>query len=237
MRDISVSHYLLENYANYYDKEDAKWRQIGAIEKAKNIITLCSNYPHDLILEIGAGDGSLLEELGERKFGQELHALEISPSGIKSIINKNIPRVLDAELFDGYNIPYRDGVFDLVVLSHVIEHVEHPRKLLYEAGRTGRLVFVEVPLEDNWRLPLDYTFDKVGHINFYSPRTLRRLLQTSGFKILDQRISNRSKGSYVYQDGRKGYIKYWIKKYLLRLLPTIAVCTFTYHESLVCQKQ
>ncbi|MGD0611638.1 MAG: class I SAM-dependent methyltransferase [Anaerolineales bacterium] len=236
MRDLSVSQHLLENYASYYEGGDLQWRRIGAFEKAKNIISLCANYPHDLILEIGAGEGSVLERLAEQEFGRKLHALEISPSGVKTIKNKNIPNVASAERFDGYNIPFRDGAFDLVVLSHVIEHVEHPRKLLYEAARVGVFVFVEVPLEDNGKLPLDYTFDKVGHINFYSPRTIRQLLQTSRFKILDWRIYNRSKDSYVYQDGTKGLAKYWIKECLLRLFPGVAVSVFTYHQALVCQK-
>jgi len=236
MKDISVNEQLLENYSNYYSNVDSKWRQISSVEKAKNIISLCSSYSHELVLEVGAGDGSILEKLSEQYFGKELHALEISPSGAEAIAKKKIPRVIKAGLFDGYNIPYQDNLFDLVVISHVLEHVEYPRKLLYEAGRVGKLVFVEVPLEDNWRLPLDYTFNKVGHINFYSPRTIRRLIQTCGFDILGQRIANLSKESYQYQEKTKGYIKYFIKEYLLRLFPGLAVGVFTYHQALIFRK-
>ena len=33
---------------------------------------------------------------------------------------------METKLFDGYTIPYKNKTFDLVVLGHVIEHVEHP---------------------------------------------------------------------------------------------------------------
>jgi ubiquinone/menaquinone biosynthesis C-methylase UbiE len=236
MKDTSVNAQLLENYSTYYDDLDSTWRKIGAVEKASNIIDLCSPFPHDSILEVGAGDGSVLAQLSGRDFCKKMFALEISPSGVHAIVEKKIPSLVNVELFDGYNIPYSDKEFDLVALTHVVEHVEHPRKLLYEAGRVGKFVFIEVPLEDNWRLPLDYTFDKVGHINFYSPRTIRRLVQTCGFTVLDQRITNRSKNGYVYQDKAKGNIKYWLKEILLKLSPQIAVSAFTYHLSLVCKK-
>ena len=77
-------------------------------------------------------------------------------------------------MFDGYRTLYADNQFDLVLLSHVVEHVEHPRLLLYEAARVGKRLFVEVPLEDNVRLSDDFVFDHVGHINVYSRKTMRR---------------------------------------------------------------
>jgi hypothetical protein len=40
----------------------------------------------------------------------------------------------EARTYDGYRIPYGDKRFDLAVLSHVVEHLEHPRLLLYEAS-------------------------------------------------------------------------------------------------------
>ncbi|MGH2566906.1 MAG: class I SAM-dependent methyltransferase, partial [Bacteroidota bacterium] len=192
-------------------------------------------YPHDSILEIGAGEGSILKRLSEADFGNELYALEISPTGVETIKKKNISRLNECSLFDGYNVPYDDEKFDLVVLSHVIEHVEYPRKLLYEAKRVAKYVFVEVPLEDTARLSENFIFDKVGHINFFSPKTIRRLIQSCNLEVLEQRVTNPSKSVYTFQKGRKGLINYYIKEYLLRLLPGIATSVFTYHSSLICQ--
>jgi hypothetical protein len=37
----------------------------------------------------------------------------------------------------GYSIPYDGSALDLVILAHVVEHLEYPKTLLYEAGRVG----------------------------------------------------------------------------------------------------
>jgi len=110
-----------------------------------------------------------------------------------------------------------------------------PRKLLYEAKRIAKYVFVEVPLEDSVRLPQDFVFDKVGHINFYSPKTIRRLIQTCNLEISGQLTTNSSKDTYTFQKGKKGLINYYIKEYLLRFFPFLATEMFTYHSSIICR--
>ena len=90
MTDPVVSKHLLDNYKDYYEdgnnpEGDAHWRKIGAIPKVDNIVSLCDRYPHKSIIEIGAGEGSVLQELSERKFADELYAIDISESGIKKI--------------------------------------------------------------------------------------------------------------------------------------------------------
>ena len=179
---------------------------MGAIDKASNIVALCDAIPHSLILEIGAGEGSILKRLSELGFGEELYALEISPTGVETIKKRGIPQLTECLQFDGYDIPYNNHKFDLAILSHVVEHVEFPRKLLYEAARVARYIFIEVPLEDTVRLKADFVFDKVGHINPYSPKTIRRLTQTCNLEVLRQIVTNPSKAVYTYRKGKKGLL-------------------------------
>ena len=178
-----------------------------------------------------------MKRLSELNFAKEFYALEISSTGVTTIKNKHIPLLKECSLFDGYNISYEDNRFDLAILSHVIEHVEYPRKLLYEAKRIAKYVFVEVPLEDTLRLPQNFVFDKVGHINFYSPKTIRRLIQTCNLEVIGQRqlTTNPSKDIYVFQKERKGQMHYYIKEFLLRFFPFVAIKLFTYHSSLICR--
>ena len=104
MNELNISDELKNNYQDYYANGDSEWRRIGAIDKAKNIILLCGKLPDTSILEIGAGDGSILNRLSELNFGDNLYALEISQSGVDTIINKCIPRLAECKLFDGYHI-------------------------------------------------------------------------------------------------------------------------------------
>src|SRR5580765_713243 len=146
MSEIRISDHLKKNYEDYYEEGDSEWRRLGAIDKVDNIISLCGDLPHNSILEIGAGEGSILSRLSELNFGNQLYALEISPSGVETIKNKGISRLVECNVFDGYHLPYDDNKIDMAILSHVVEHVEHPRQLLYEASRVAKYVFVEVPL-------------------------------------------------------------------------------------------
>ncbi len=233
MAKIAVNDQHKQLYDHY-----GEWRQVGTLRKAENIIALCQPYPHSTILEIGAGDGSILKHLSEAAFADSYWALEISSSAIPAISSRGIKQLAEARLFDGYDVPYQEGQFDLVVLSHVVEHLEYPRKLLYEAARVGKYVFVEVPLEDNSRLKQDFVFDEVGHINPYNPRTIRWLLQSCGLKVLRQTVTNYSKAAHIYYDGSraKGTAKFILRESLLRLFPSIAPMLLTYHSSLICTK-
>jgi len=237
MNEITVSERLVTNYEDYYEDGDSEWRCLGALSKVDNIVSLCSTLPRISILEIGAGEGSNLKRLSELDFGEALYALEISPSGVEAIKNKGISRLAECTIFDGYHVPYENHRFDIAILSHVVEHVEHPRKILYEASRVATYVFIEVPLEDTCRLSHDFVSNKVGHINFYSPKTIRRLVQSCNLHVLSQITTNPFRGTYLFQKGYKGLINYYIKEAFIKVLPTIATGLFTYHGALVCEKK
>jgi SAM-dependent methyltransferase len=231
----SVSAKLKENYDAYY-KGESSWRTLGAIGKVQNVVDLCGAFSHNRILDIGSGEGALLQRLSDLKFGEQLYSLEISQSGVTAILQRDIARVRECRLFDGCAIPYEAGQFDLAILSHVLEHAEYPRKLLYEAARVADCVFLEVPLEDTVNLKPDFVFDSVGHINFYSRKTIRRLVQTCGLRVLSQVITNPSREVYEHQYGRKGILKYMIKQFLLSVSERLACALFTYHCSIVCTR-
>ncbi|MDD3662584.1 MAG: class I SAM-dependent methyltransferase [Candidatus Pacebacteria bacterium] len=235
MEKLLVNEKIQNNYDEYYKNGASQWRWLGALDKADNIVTLSHHLSIRSLIEIGAGEGAILKRLSDLNFCKEMYALEISSTGVETIINRQIPRLVECALFDGYNVPYENLKFDLAILSHVIEHVEYPRKLLYEAKRVAKYVIVEVPCEDNPRLKQDFTFDKVGHINSYSPKTIRRLIQSCNFKVLKQITVNPRKEVYIYEKGKKGLINYYIKKFFLIFSPLLATNIFTYHTALICQ--
>ena len=142
---------IRRHYEDTFDSVPPEWRRLGAIDKSRNVLSLCGNYGFANVVEIGAGNGAILEQLSRHGFARSYTALEISESAIAAIKDRRIGGLKDAVLFDGYSIPFDDGSFDLAILSHVIEHVEHPRLLLREVSRIVRgdkgAVFVEVPTE------------------------------------------------------------------------------------------
>ena len=232
-RDANVDHLVRRKYEDYYRDGASEWRRLGAIDKAANIVALCAAVPHASILEIGAGDGAILGRLSELGFGERLYAIELSSSGVEVIERRGIARLVECRRFDGAHVPYGDATFDVAVLSHVVEHLEHPRQLVREAARVARHVFVEVPLEDMSRHPEDYREDHVGHINFYSPRTIRWLLQSCGLRILAHVTTNPSKATYTYSSKHRGMLQFYLKDILLTCVPRLATRHFCYHESVL----
>jgi ubiquinone/menaquinone biosynthesis C-methylase UbiE len=233
MKTVGVDPQLQRNYDEYYDEDISEWREMGAIDKAANIRSLCASRAPTTVLDIGAGEGAVLQQLADSGFGQRHFALDISASGVERIHNRKIPTLVACRQFDGYKVPYPDSTFDLAILSHVVEHVEHPRLLLNEAARVADRVFVEVPLEHNRRLPANFVWDTVGHINFYTAKTIRLLVQSCGHEVLEQRETHPARRQYQYRHGRKGTVEYLIKELALRTMPSVAQSLWTYHSSLL----
>lgn len=206
---------------------------LGAIDKVRNIVRLWRQIPHERILETGSGEGSILQGLSDRNFGDSLSSLEISQSAVKAIQLQNIPRLRECLLFDGYDIPYEERLFDLAVPSHVLDHVEYPRRLFYEASKVARFIFVEVPLEDTVRLEDKFVFNRGGHINFYSLNTARRLAETCGLVVLSEEITYPSRAVYQYYGRTTGAVKYLLKGTLRSFSKRLASSMFTYHFSLL----
>ena len=190
MQPSALSDNVKTAYDEFYEKHDEAWRMLGAKFKAQHIIDVCKGRDFKKVLEVGAGDGSILTFLADAGFAPEYHAVEISESGVEHIKSRNIKDLKSVQVFDGYKLPFADNSFDLIILSHVLEHVEHERILLRELKRVSRHYVIEVPLD--YRAGVDKRikhFLAYGHINVYTPTSLRYLLNTEGFEVEDDLTS------------------------------------------------
>lgn len=217
-------------YDNFYLGHDEAWRSLSAKYKARNITDACKGFQFNKVLEVGAGDGSILKYLDDWAFSSEMHALEISQSGLDLIASKNIKSLKSLNLFDGYHIPFGDNEFDLVILSHVLEHVEFERMLLREIKRVSKHLLIEVPCD--YRYGVDKRmkhFLNYGHINMYTPTSLRFLVQSEGFGLLADKITIIEPevtkfNIFINQKKTKTLIRclridaeFWIKKLIIML--------------------
>ena len=186
MQGLSTS--VKQAYENQYDASIVAWREANGRHKAENIARILkkNGLAPQRICEVGCGEGSILNWLGKTGVGKELYGLDISDSAIEIAQGKNIPNLVEIKPFNGYEIPYADGSFDLAVCSHVIEHVEHPRLLLREIKRVSKMQYFEVPID--FSLTVDRKLEHYlgyGHINIYTPALFRFLLRSEKFEVLD----------------------------------------------------
>lgn len=214
-------------------------RDAGAVDKADNIVRICqlAGLPaRPRVVEIGCGEGAVAAALAGRGFFETYTGFDFSESGITEARSRDIPGAeFHVSSGDGVDLP--DDSVDLVVLCHVVEHLEHPRALLYEARRLAKSVVVEVPLELNARLPRDYVWDAVGHINKYTATSIRQLVQTCDLEVQQQFTTNPSQAQALFGNVTvKRRIVWQFKQQALVVAPRVARAVFTYHETLLARR-
>lgn len=219
--ETNITQKLQDSYDNQYkDPKIKEWRELGAKGKVQNIINITQGRSFGKVLEVGSGDGSILQELSNQDFAKELYSVEISQSGLDAIKARNIPQLKEVQLFDGYKVPYEDNSFDLVILTHVLEHVEFERLLLRELKRLAKYQVIEVPKD--YRFGVDRKLEhflNYGHINMYTPSSLKFLIKSEGFNILQEKTSIYSKATYLFNKHSftqklKAQLVYFAKKSL-----------------------
>lgn len=215
---------LGEMYNTYYSDATEEWRKIGATGKVQNITDLIKDLKFNSIVDVGAGDGNILSLLAEKKIGSELTAVEISSSAIEQIKKKKIEGLIDIKLFDGYNLPFDDKTFDIAICSHVIEHVEFPRRLLREIKRISKYQVFEVPIDFSFRVDKKFKhLYSYGHLNIYTPALFNFLLFTEGFEIIKKKNSLYRKEAIKFQNKTKSfkYFKFLVKKLIWNSIPVL----------------
>ena len=141
----------------------------------------------DSIFEVGCASGFNLNIYA----GGGVNVFGIEPSEI------NIHSCKDKygiSLFHGMFNEYKESIgktkkYDLVFLSHVLEHIVNPYKFIFDLSEiNSRYIFVEVP-------SLDYKFcdEPFGmfaeeHVNYFTYDNLRKLMGAVGYRIVDANI-------------------------------------------------
>jgi len=235
---VKISDKLSETYSDYYLNQSVLRKRVISGRQSLSHLQQMLPLPHyRSILDIGAGDGSVLAELDRIGISDDLHAVEISVSGCESIRAKSLPRLRSIEQFDGYTISASDNCYQLGMAIHVLEHVEHERSFLREIARVCETVYVEVPLELTLTVERSIRLgNQFGHINFYSPSTFRNLLMTAGLEVLDLKIFSNSLEYEILVGGRiKGCLKSALRNAALMLAPEKAPLVMTYMAGAICR--
>ena len=141
------------------------------------------------ILDAGCGEGFTLNKFMLNKVGQSIKGIEYSKKAI-SLGKKLFPEVTIEE-GSIYNMPYEDKLFDLVLCTEVLEHMEKPQKALLETIRTSKKnILLSVPNEPFFRLANfcvgKYIWDfgnSPGHINHWTIISFIRFLRKNKLKV------------------------------------------------------
>jgi len=101
------------------------------------------------VLDLGCGDGSLLEKLVRTKEVRG-SGIEISDEGIRSCIEKGLA-VLQGDIDEGLR-DYPDRSFDYIILNQTLQAVKKPDVVLGEMLRVGEKGVVGFPNFAYWKM-------------------------------------------------------------------------------------
>jgi methionine biosynthesis protein MetW len=103
------------------------------------------------VLDLGCGDGQLLADLQEHK-GCEGRGIEIDEQAVLACIQRGVA-VYHGDMLEGMGF-YRDGAFDVVVLSQTLQQTTTPVRVIEEMLRVGETAIISFPNFGYWRVRL-----------------------------------------------------------------------------------
>jgi SAM-dependent methyltransferase len=131
------------------------------------------------ILDFGGGDGRLVAPFAGE--GCQCFVLDHVPRAVPNVTR------LGATLDD----LAEQERFNLIVCSHVVEHLADPLQTLIRLGNhliDGGVVYVEVPMEIWRKAPLHE--EPVTHVNFFNLGSTRTLLQRAGLQPIEVQLED-----------------------------------------------
>ncbi|MGO8818052.1 MAG: class I SAM-dependent methyltransferase [Terriglobia bacterium] len=224
-----------DHYQEIYQRSlevEARWLRFGARPKANSIQALVGGLgpPLESLCELGCGTGGVLSECMRRRLAKRYFAIDGSQVALEYVRKRNGSEVVLAchDLETG--APDLGVTFDLVVVSHVIEHLRNPEPLLRGLLGKCKYLVAEVPLE-NQAVPWATSWLKSnllgrkreenlsGHVQFFSKGTFKSLIESTGWRIhREHRYSPYNRQAIVFNYTRnhlpvwRGLAPYWLSR-------------------------
>lgn len=156
--------------------------------------------PHQShVLDLGCGDGALLQALVEEKQCTG-YGVEIDTEALITAMARGI-NLIQADLEEGLR-RFEDGQFDTVILSQTLQAVRNTEAILQEMSRVGREVIVSFPNFAYWpnrlqisllgRMPVSermpYAWYNTPNIHWCTLNDFEALCQKNGLTIRERAL-------------------------------------------------
>jgi len=153
--------------------------------------------PGARVLDVGCGDGALLEHLIAEK-GAQVRGIDLDVEAVRRCIGRGVP-VYHGDMVEGMAM-FGDGCFDCVVLSQTLQQVSRPARVVQEMLRVGRRAIISFPNFGHWRVRLQlllggrmpvtaqlpHTWHQTPNIHMLTVMDFRNFCDEQGLKVIDE---------------------------------------------------
>ncbi|SDK74286.1 methionine biosynthesis protein MetW [Microbulbifer yueqingensis] len=167
--------------------------------------------PRSRVLDLGCGDGALLEMLGRNKQVSG-YGLEIDPARIERCLERGV-NVVEQNLDQGLG-NFADGSFDTVVMTQALQTLRQPHLVVREMLRVGRECIITFPNFGQWkarwhlaasgRMPvsdlLPYEWYDTPNIHFCTFRDFDLLCRENDWTILHRQVVSETLPGRAFKD-------------------------------------
>lgn len=169
-----------------YSEMGHPWR-LNCIEFLRKHLKLS-----DRVLDIGCKEGKLIA--GIAPFVSSVLAIDLDEKALSKARRNFSEKNIEFKAVSGFEfLENSTEKFDVVLLSHVLEHVDEPEKLLHLAGQVARQVYVEVPDFDRtflnqYRLKANsqFLYSEIDHIFEFTRNDMEEMIARNGLRVVDR---------------------------------------------------
>lgn len=142
------------------------------------------------LYDIGVGWGHFLHTA--KRMGFETSGVEMSEL-MHHYASTDLK--LEVEHDNFFNIELQNNYYDVATMWDVLEHIEHPTKAVqkvYEMIKDDGYFVLQVPQIDSKvaiKLKEKWSMLSIEHINYFSRKTIKTLLENNGFEIVKYKSS------------------------------------------------
>jgi len=185
---------LDNNFSNY----DEYWQNRGFHAPSLHRAELISKYiePKSKILDIGCGDGTIIDYLSKHNEPQEIVGVDISKRAVDYVKSKGYDAYVMDVLSDDFSKFLENKTYDYIIITEVLEHVQDPEKIIMAVKNNfKKAVFISIPNAGFFvhrlrllfgRFPLVFIVQHVKeHIRFWTMKDFVYWSNYFGYKVDD----------------------------------------------------
>lgn len=167
--------------------------------------------PGERVLDLGCGSGRHTIEAA--RYPGRIVGLDISADDLRAAkfmyddlkAKGDLRGHADFIIGDATNLPFKDGAFDKSLCTETFEHIPDDRRGIDEFLRVtkdGAQTVVSIPAfwpeRAYWSLSWDYWHSPGGHVRWYRPGEMHRILEEHGMSVEFERRRHASQSLYWF---------------------------------------